>query len=182
MLKLRPSVLTLLIIFAATAPILAKDKPEDWKFAMPLGKDNQEEWKLASSDANRGGESIMEFVRKEDDISHWKELVTMQNLRKSHSIKSPDAMLEKLKALREKLCPGKTEWKVIDRKEDSILFEWHLKQCADQPDQSELARIIFGKQNVLFLHYAVKALEFPPAARAEWIKRFNQTEIIPAEK
>ncbi len=179
--KLRSIILSLLILFTAGAPILAKDKPEQWKFAMPKGKDNQEEWKLASSDGTRSGESILEFVRKEDDISHWKELVTMQNLRKSHSIKSPDAMLEKLKALREKLCPGQTEWKVIDQKEDSILFEWHLKRCADQPEQSELARIIFGKQNVLFLHYAVKALEFSPDARAEWVMRFNKAEIMPGE-
>ena len=178
MLKLRSIFLPLLILFAATASLAAKDKREHLKFSM--GKEN--EWKIATSSGAPGGETTVEFVREGDDVQHWKELVTIQDLRKSASIKSPDITLEKLKALREKICPGATEWTIIDKQEDSVLYEWHQKACADQPEQSELARVLYGKQNVFFLHYAVKAHEFPPDARAEWIKRFNKAEIIEPEK
>ncbi len=172
MLKLRRSVFTLLIVFSATASMMAKDK-EGLHFAMA----KESEWKLAASSGAPGGDFIMEFVRVGDDVSHWKELVTVQDFRKSSAIKSPDITLEKLKAMHEKRCPGATEWNVIDQKEDNLLYEWHQKSCADQPEQSELVRVLYGKQNVFFLHYAVKSHEFPPDARAEWIKRFNEAAI-----
>jgi hypothetical protein len=57
------------------------------------------------------------------------------------------------------------------------LYEWHAKECLGQPEQHELARIIYGKHNVFFLHYAAKVHELTPDTRAEWIKRLSAAFI-----
>jgi len=176
--KPQRSILFTLFVVLAAASMVAKNTPETLKFDM--GKEG--EWKLAATSGAPGGGTIMEFVREGDDVAHWKELVTMQDFRKSSAVKSPDATLEKLKVLHEKRCPGATEWNIIDKTEDNVLYEWHQKPCANQPEQSELVRVLYGKQNVFFLHYAVKSHDFPPEARTEWIKRFNEAAIIPGEK
>jgi hypothetical protein len=169
MMRLELVAFTCLVLFAGTA--VGKDKGEHLEFKMG------QEWKAVNSGEVPGHYFMMEFVREGDDIKSWKELVTVQNFDKSRSMRSPEQTLNDLKAAREKNCPGATEWNVIDKKEDSILYEWHAKTCLDQPEQSEIAKIIYGKRNVFLLHYAVKVHEFSPDTRAEWIKKFTSAGI-----
>ena len=53
--------------------------------------------------------------------------------------------------------------------------------CLDQPEQSEIANIIYGKHNEFFLHYAAKVHELSPDTRAEWIKTFTAAGIAGAK-
>ncbi len=173
MLRLKLITSACLILFAGTAVSAGKDHAEHLRFT--TGPD----WKLANStEANH--DVIMEFVRAGDQIDNWKELMTIQNFGRSGRMRSPEETLNDLKAKREKDCPGVTEWTVIDKNEDSILYEWHAKMCLGQSEQSEMAKIIYGKHNVFWLHYAAKVHEFSPDARAEWIKRFTSAAIAGA--
>jgi hypothetical protein len=147
-----------------------KDTGEILEFAL------DEEWKVANS-AGARNYTILEFVRQGDDINSWKELVTMQNFGRSRGYRSPSETIDELKALREKECPGVTQWNVIEKTENSILFEWHAKECLGQPEQCEVSRILYGKRNVFVLHYAAKVHELTPETRAEWIKRFAAASI-----
>src|SRR5258705_13953129 len=153
---------------------MARHRPEVLGFK--LGS----EWNPAySSDKNRS--EIMEFIREGDDLNNWKELVTYQNFER-HGKSSPEEILNKLKANREKECPGATTWNVIDKSESRILYEWQAKRCLNWPEQSELATIIVGKDNLFLLHYAAKVHELAPDVRAQWIKRFSDAAIQPTQK
>ena len=137
-----------------------------------LGK----EWKVVQNAQTRTY-TILEFVRNGDTIDTWNELVTVQNFRKSHAYRSPVETFNELKATREKECPGVTQWNVIDSTERSIVYEWHAKNCLGQPEQHELARILYGEHNVFFLHYAAKVHELKLDTRAEWIKKLQAVSI-----
>lgn len=134
------------------------------------------EWKVVQN-AQTGTYTILEFVREGDTIDNWNELVTVQNFRKSRGYRSPAETLDELKATREKECPGVTQWNVIDRTERNILYEWHAMGCLGQPEQHEVARILYGVHNVFFLHYAAKVHELKPDTRAQWIKKFAAVSI-----
>jgi len=169
MMRLKAITILCLILSAGTA-LSGKDQTERLIFTTGTG------WKIANSSEARHY-VIMEFVRDGDRLDDWKELLTIQNFGRSSSMHSPEQELNDLRAKRESECPGVTEWNVIEKNEGSILYEWHAKSCLGQPDQSEMAKIIFGKHNIFWLHYAAKGREFSPDARAEWIKRFTSAGI-----
>jgi hypothetical protein len=155
-----------LILCVGDATPETKDEALDFK----LGP----EW-LAAHHANANGYTILEFVRQGDDINSWKELVTIQKF--VGSSKSPEETLNHLKKLREKECPGATEWNVIEKNENSILYEWQVKPCRGWPEQHEIARIIRGKHDLYFLHYAAKVHEIAPETREQWIKTLSSATI-----
>ncbi len=140
------------------------------------------DWKIANH-AEQHGYVIIEYVRQGDDIHHWKELFTYQNfgLRGKHA-PTPQTELDALKALKEKECPGATEWNVIEQDESSVLYEWQEKPCLGWPDQHEIARIIFGKHNLFILHYAAKVQQLDPDTRKNWIKTFEDATIDPEKR
>lgn len=147
------------------APIAAAEELD-----FTLGSD----WKEAS--AHGGHRQLMiEFVRKGDDINNWKELFTYQNVAKGKQ--TPEEFLNKLKAAREKVCPGATVWNVIEQNESSILYEWRAKPCLGWPEQHEVARIILGKHNLFMLHYVAKVPELAPDTRTKWIKTLQDATV-----
>ncbi|MGO9540972.1 MAG: hypothetical protein ACLPN2_10320 [Terriglobales bacterium] len=150
------------------APVAAAEH-EDLNFQLDLG------WKKAN-DAERRGYVIIEWVREGDDINNWKELFTYQNFG-LHGERTPDDFLNNLKALREKECPGVTEWNVIEHNENSILYEWRVKPCMSWPDQHEIARIIFGKHNLFLLRYTAKVKELAPDTRTKWINMLKAATV-----
>jgi hypothetical protein len=143
----------------------------------------------------------LELIRKGDDIHNWKELITYQDFRRtSKRPASPQAWLEAREALREKDCPGAAHWEVIQHDEFSILYESELvKPCLKAPapeqmvEQHDLARVVYGKEDILFLQYASKDLNLAPDVRSKWIDllsttafnidaRIDQTIPFPAEE
>jgi hypothetical protein len=133
------------------------------------------EWQVAHH-AEDGGNTITEFVLAGDDIHSWKQLVTIQKFVGSEK-SSPKQELDALKKLRERECPGATDWNVIEKDESSILYEWHAKPCQGWPEQNEIARIIFGKHVRYFLRYTVKAPALAPETRTQWIQAFSSAAI-----
>jgi hypothetical protein len=135
------------------------------------------DWKIANH-AEQHGYVIIEYVRQGDDIHHWNELFTYQNfgLRGKHA-PTPKDELDALKALKEKECPGATEWNVISQDESSVLYEWQEKPCLGWPDQHEIAKIIFGKHNLFILRYTAKVQQLDPDTRKNWIKTFEDATV-----
>jgi hypothetical protein len=103
------------------APVAAAG---EWRFqvgAEELRFELSTDWKVASSHVLGNRQLMIEFVRKGGDINNWKELFTYQNFAKGKQ--TPEEFLNKLKAEREKECPGATVWNVIEQNESSILYE-----------------------------------------------------------
>jgi hypothetical protein len=155
------SLLSVVLILCMAAPVYANKRTDRIQFTL------SGDWDLANS-AGTSKYQIMEFVRKGDTLKSWKELVTVQNLAKTRRFRSPEDTLKDLKALREKECPASTEWNVIEQDKNSILYEWHAKTCLGQPEQVELARIIYGKYNVFVVHYATRVHELSEETRVTW--------------
>jgi hypothetical protein len=121
----------------------------------------------------------MEFVRTGERIEKWSELVTVVNLARPSDISSVEEFLEQLKAIRERDCPEATEWKVIDRREGTILYEeWTVSKCRDQPAQYELAKLLEGDGRLFRVSYATRVADFSPEVRAKWIDWFSAVKIV----
>ena len=114
---------------------------------------------------------ITEFIPEGDDINNWEELLTIQHFPPLWGGPSPEDALNKLKAIREKKCPGVTKWNIIDKDERSILYEWQATPCIGWPDQHEIARIIYRKYDTYFLHYTLKTYQMSAEQRSKWIKK-----------
>lgn len=111
---------------------------------------------------------IMEFVKKGEKIDTWSDLVTIQNFNKRWGGRSTRQAYEGLREIRERRCPGATTWEVISEDKTSILYAAAATGCADQPDQRELVRILFGRNNRYRVSYATKG-ELTPQARDTWV-------------
>lgn len=120
---------------------------------------------------------IMEWVRAGDDIKNWRELFTVQRFAKSWGGRSPEDALNSLKAIREKTCPSSTEWSVINKDENSILYEWRASPCLGWPDQHEISRIIDGQHARFRAGYTAKVGHISPEKRAEWINRISEFRV-----
>lgn len=134
------------------------------------------DWKAANN-VERRGRVLIEYVRRGDDINNWKELFTYQNFGLRGKHQTPEEELNALKALREKECPGATEWNVLEQNENSILYEWQAKPCLGWPEQHEIARIIFAKHNLFFLRYTAKVQQLDPETRTQWINTFKAATV-----
>ncbi|HSQ06878.1 MAG TPA: hypothetical protein VLM84_04195, partial [Chromatiaceae bacterium] len=75
-----------------------------------------------------------------------------------------------------------TTWNVIKRDKNSILYEWQIKNCPGSPDQTEIARIIQGNENLWRLAYTAKTTNLSKQKRKDWIESLlfaNVTAKIP---
>jgi hypothetical protein len=109
--------------------------------------------------------SLTEFIHEGDDINNWKQLLTIENFTHSSGGSSPEDALNRLKSIQERECPGVTNWNVVAKDANSILYEWRAKPCLGWPDQDEVARIIDGKYNQFIIRYTVKEYQMPPEER-----------------
>jgi hypothetical protein len=175
--KFAPAVISFLCLIACIDVPSARAQTERAGFSL------SPDWQLASHSEMHDA-TTMEFVRKGDDINNWKELITLQNfgrkgaLAPSGAMPSPGDFLNAQKALREKECPGVTQWNTIAQDENSIVYEWQAKPCSGWPEQHEMAKIVYGHYNIFILHYAAKVHELAPDTRAKWIKKFSTFNIL----
>ncbi|MDD5275829.1 MAG: DUF4124 domain-containing protein [Methylovulum sp.] len=138
----------------------------------PLSFDFGSGWKMgyyAESNAHYG---IAEYIPKEDNINTWKERLTIQHFPPLWGVSSPEKTFDKLKVAKENECPGLTTWHVLGKDENSLLYEWQSQSCLNWPEQHEIAKIIYGKDNTFILHYTVKTYQMRAGQRAKWVKLF----------
>jgi hypothetical protein len=166
-------VLALAALVALAGPGLASIKhDDDLLLKLPPG------WVKGYFAENRREQSeIMQFIRPGDDIHNWKELLTELSYGKPRGTHKPEEMLDRIKAQREKECPGSTVWNVIESDEKSITYEWHFQSCLDQPEQGEIAKILVGKRTVYFLQYAKKGKELSADERDTWVNWLGEAKL-----
>ena len=165
--------LALILLLSLTGAGLASARRnDDLILKLPPG------WIKGHMAENRREQSeILELIRPGDDIDNWKELLTELSYPKPRGIRKPEEMLDRIKALREKECPGSTVWTVIGEDEESITYEWHFQSCLGQPEQLQIAKILVGKRTVYFLQYAKKVKELPAHERDTWLKWLAEAKL-----
>ena len=132
-------------------------------------------WVTGNSQTIEGKYEINELIPEGETIQNWSELITIQNFASMSG--TPEQILEQLKVIREKACPGSTEWNIIDKNEHSILYEWRAKPCAGYPEQHEIARIIDGNWNRYRIAYTAKVTEIPTKKRTATIQGLSEATV-----
>lgn len=177
--KVFVSITLIALLLSACATI--QHKPADQEFLM--GGYEPKEWTVGhhASDQNQ---HITEFVRPNENIDNWTELLTSQVIRKSPNAEPIDVFVAHINDEHRKLCPGNFKQKVIERsqKEDteeaSIIYEWEMKDCAPNADQHEVAKIIYGKFSIFRLAYVERTKKLSPEKRQKWINNLKEAKII----
>jgi hypothetical protein len=102
--------------------------------------------------------------------------VTLQSLRRPETIRLAD-FYESLKAQRAARCPDTTEWTVIEQSEQSLLYEWRLREtCQGHPPQAEVARLVLARDSFYRVAYATRG-EFSPGTRATWLEWLRSQKV-----
>ena len=85
--------------------------------------------------------------------------------------------MTELKAKMKQRCPG-VKWHIIEANKSRVIYEWKIKNCPGQQDQSEISELLTGDYGLYRAAYTEKALSMNPATRKQWIKWLLQSKII----
>lgn len=74
-------------------------------------------------------------------------------------------------------CPNLV-WNDIETKDQDILYEWRIENCASDPDQSQIGRFLATKDTVFHASYCAKGKQIAPEERQEWISRLQSAKVV----
>ncbi len=173
----------IVLLISACAPI--QHKPSYQEFLM--GGFEMKEWTIGNQTSDQN-QRVTEFVRPNENIDNWTELLTSQIIRKSSNVEPIDVFVARIHNEDRKLCPEGFEQKVISRgqktdtEEASVIYEWEMKNCAPNADQHEVAKIIYGKFSIFRLAYVERTKKLSPEKRQKWINNLKEAKIIVNKK
>jgi hypothetical protein len=84
--------------------------------------------------------------------------------------------MKKLQAMMQTRCPG-SMWNIIRQDPVSVLYEWKISRCGNNPDQHEVARLLKGNDGVHRVAYVEKVNSLPASERERWIKVFSDAYV-----
>lgn len=122
------------------------------------------------------GTVFQEYVLKGETVQNWSELVTIQFFPELQDKVSLENFEQSNKANMLKICSN-VQWKTLSSNDKERVWEWSIKNCAGQSDQSEIARIIKTKEGIHVFHYAIKKSNFSDVDRKLWLNNLNLIKI-----
>lgn len=135
------------------------------------------EWKLGFENYNQEKKAmIKEFVPEGQTVDTWDELVTLQFFEGLQNKITVAQFLQKMQAGIQNACPG-VNWRILSSKDNEAVYQWSIRGCKGQPDQTEIARVFAGHEGMHVWHYAVKDPDLAPQKKKEWIDRLNQFRL-----
>ena len=135
-------------------------------------------WKVGNHQMIPGVLDILEIIPEAESIDSWSQLFTIQNFTNAWGGLTPQASLEKLKAIREEICPGVTRWTTLASDAQAVLYEWSLNApCRTEPIQHEIGKILYGRFNRFLVRFTVKADQMPPALRQQWLECLMKARV-----
>ena len=173
------SIAFIVLLISACAPI--QHKPSYQEFLM--GGFEIKEWTIGNQTSDQN-QRIIEFVRPNENIDNWTELLTSQIIRKPPNAEPIDVFVTRIHNKDRKLCPGGFKQKVIargqrtDTEEASIIYEWEMKGCGPNANQHEVAKIIYGKFSIFRLAYVKRTMKLSPEKRQKWINNLKEAKIV----
>jgi len=133
-------------------------------------------WKVGHHARDPSKGEILEFVRTNESIDSWTELVTVQRMPPSWGGPTPQTTLSHLKTTREQSCPGTTTWNTIESNNDRVIYEWRSYPCSGWPSQHEIAKIVYQPNARFIIHYAAKEYRMSDEIRSDWLQRLAQSD------
>ncbi len=133
-------------------------------------------WNLGWSQ-NTGDSIFEEYTLEGETVENWSELVTIQFFPGLQKQTNPDIFEASQKRNFSLVCPG-INWKSIEQTETERMWEWSIQECAGQPDQSEIARMVRTEEGFHLWHYAIKKAPLPADKRGLWVNKLKAIKVI----
>ena len=132
-------------------------------------------WKVGYEERERfSNNNIREIIPQNENIDNWTKMITIQFY--SGRKDDPEKFEKALEASMKKRCK-ETIWKVINKDNKSILYEWSINNCAPNPDQHEISRIFLGNDGLHRAAYTEKVENMQRATHDEWVKRLSNSYL-----
>jgi tetratricopeptide (TPR) repeat protein len=105
------------------------------------------------------GRTILEeYLPEGETLDEWTEMVTLRSTPRGEVETPLDAVAEGAYAWVEpRVVDGDFEFRVLDSRDDELLYDWSLQDDAASVDQLELVRVVRGVAFVHMLQYATRA-------------------------
>jgi len=146
---------------------------------LALDMDKKVNWRKGFEQGHQNQPYIVEYVPEGETVDNWTKMLSIQNFpaKSVANLSTPEAFMNVLKAKMQSRCPT-VFWDVIQKGEADILYEWRIENCSPNPDQHEIAKVIFSKMNVFAVHYVSKVKVLPENERKDWIERLRNADIV----
>jgi hypothetical protein len=132
-------------------------------------------WRIGS-EQEVGTKGVTEYILEGEAIENWSERVTINYFKGLEGGDVITRLLDFTKRGLESQCAEVT-WENIFKDENSALYQWTAKACVGAPDQSEIARVIFGRNALYVLHYANKKVPMPANQLRVWKKNLEEAAL-----
>jgi hypothetical protein len=127
---------------------------------------------------NNCGE-VVSSVRPEETLDNWTELFSMNNLQIRCYPPSAEERYNDKKRYQEKTCPGANQWKVLEKGDNSLIFEHRTTGCPIWPDQIRIGLILDGKWNRWEVEYNVRGDKIKTYKQMDWLPNFSAARVEP---
>lgn len=133
------------------------------------------QWTLGFED-HQTDQGILEYVLPGEVVENWSELVTINYYKGLQGPEIMDKFVSSMEGGIRSQCQDVT-WTPLSKAEGSVSYEWTVKNCQGNPDQSETARVIQGEKGLYVLHYASKTVPIPEEKRSVWQKNLSSAQV-----
>ena len=141
----------------------------------------KQKWKRANAYASENGQSIVEWIPKEQNFENRSELITVQFVAHSSSQFKPRSAVEYANALyaqSSRNYPG-MQRNVIKQSDYDVLYEWSLPNgYKNFPPQHEIVRIIWTEKGIHRVAYEKKVRELDQQTRDLWLSRIGTAKLV----
>jgi hypothetical protein len=145
-----------------------KTPTEEFDYYRPLFFDKY--WNSFDENIDIG---IIVYIPFGQDLDNWQEMISIQRIdAEGQSSKKLYNMLVKT---REKHCPGKSQFEIIEENRNSVLYKAISDKCGDFDNQAELS-IILSPPKFLLMQYTLWKVEYI-VRTTDWEPLLNNEKI-----
>lgn len=134
-------------------------------------------WSQVQGAAGKGGVVYDEYVLKDEKVDNWSELITIQFMPGLNKDTNLDVFEGRNKTRMTNICPN-IKWDSLYQQEDERMWQFTIKDCPGQPDQSELMRVVKTDEGFHMFHYVTKKAPMPEDVKNTWMKNLKAIKII----
>lgn len=153
--------LSLIILILFSINVVAYDWPE------PVFDNKQ--WQL-SVNKNHNNVRYEVYTLKNENISHWSELITMQFI---PDVKDPLVFTKNFKKILKQKCPKvKFDYMVNKQNPNIVVWEYIVTQCPNYKPKLEIAKLtLIPHKGLHIFYYATAKLNLSNKKFNDWLVR-----------
>ncbi|MBI1883558.1 MAG: hypothetical protein HYS08_05070 [Chlamydiae bacterium] len=132
-------------------------------------------WKMGYQ-AHDESQNITEYVLEGETVDNWTELVTVHQFKNLQNKTTLKELMERMQSDLYRACPA-TRWEILNETPEDIVYTWQLKNCPDDEDQYEVARLILGKSAIYLIRYTHKASKIDRERYTVWLNLLADVKL-----